>query len=66
MESECVYFETLTDEIVFATRESFRSVMEGSEVVDLVSRLQTDGQGHWSTITGDPVSSLEGCIIEKL
>ena len=25
-------------------------------------KIQTDGQGHWSTHTGDPVSSLEGCI----
>ena len=25
-------------------------------------KLQADGQGHWSTNTGDPVSSLEGCI----
>ena len=25
-------------------------------------KTQTDGQGHWSTYTGDPVSSLEGCI----
>jgi uncharacterized protein len=25
-------------------------------------KIQTDGQGHWSTKTGDPVSSLEGCI----
>jgi len=25
-------------------------------------KIQTDGQGHWSTHTGDPVPSLEGCI----
>ncbi len=25
-------------------------------------KTQTDGQGHWSTYTGDPVPSLEGCI----
>ncbi len=25
-------------------------------------KMQADGQGHWSTNTGDPVSSLEGCI----
>ena len=26
------------------------------------TKIQSDGQGHWSTNTGDPVSSLEGCI----
>ncbi len=25
-------------------------------------KVQTDGQGHWSTISGDPLPSLEGCI----
>jgi hypothetical protein len=25
-------------------------------------KIQTDGQGHWSTHTGDPVPSLDGCI----
>ena len=25
-------------------------------------KIQADGQGHWSTPKGDPVSSLEGCI----
>src|SRR5260370_40874850 len=25
-------------------------------------KMQTDGQGHWSTISGDPLPSLEGCI----
>jgi len=25
-------------------------------------KIQADGQGHWSTNTGDPVPSLEGCI----
>ena len=25
-------------------------------------KIQSDGQGHWFTNTGDPVSSLEGCI----
>jgi hypothetical protein len=25
-------------------------------------KIQADGQGHWSTHTGDPVPSLEGCI----
>jgi uncharacterized protein len=25
-------------------------------------KLQADGQGHWTTNTGDPVSSLEACI----
>ena len=25
-------------------------------------KIQTDGQGHWSTHTGDRVPSLEGCI----
>lgn len=24
--------------------------------------IQSDGQGHWTTITGIPISSLEGCI----
>ena len=26
------------------------------------TKVQTDGQGHWSTISGDPLLSLEGCI----
>jgi len=25
-------------------------------------KIQADGQGHWSTHTGDPVSSFDGCI----
>jgi len=25
-------------------------------------KIQSDGQGHWSTHTGDPIPSLEGCI----
>jgi hypothetical protein len=25
-------------------------------------KLQSDGKGHWATQTGDPFSSLDGCI----
>jgi uncharacterized protein len=25
-------------------------------------KIQSDGQGHWFTSAGDPISSLEGCI----
>src|SRR5438270_5517587 len=26
------------------------------------SKIQSDGEGHWTTLSGEPVPSLDGCI----